>query len=71
MLAHYNELKDTQEALQDAETQSLNAGNAWLDALAGNGPPRLPYLKEQGRLQEKPKVVHVSAKQRRAYLNGK
>jgi hypothetical protein len=70
MLAHYNELKDTQEALADPETQSLNANNSWLDALAGHGPQPLPYLKEQGRLKEKPKKVHVSAKQRRAYLNG-
>lgn len=70
MWTHTNELKNTQETLANPETRSLNAGNTWLDALSGNGPSRIPYLKEEGRLREKPKTVRVSAKQRRAYLNG-
>jgi hypothetical protein len=70
MLTRYNELKDTidEEALE--QNQSLNEGNQWLNHLQG-GPQNKPYLKVEGRLKKKPKVIHVSARQRRAYSNGK
>jgi hypothetical protein len=49
-----------------AETEQLNSGNAWLQHLQG-GKAGIPYLKKEGRLKKKPKVIHVSAKQRRIF----
>lgn len=52
------------------EVREINSGNEWLDFLE-RGVPKTPYLKAEGRLKKKPKVIHVSTKQRRVWNGGK
>ena len=60
--------KTTQARLDHiSETEEINKGNEWLSFVQG-GQPKMPYLKEVGRLKKKPKTRHVSAGQRRVHL---
>jgi hypothetical protein len=55
-----------QQQVHNAETEEINSGNEWLAYLNGD-KPKTPYLKSVGRLKKRPKVIHVSARQRRIY----
>jgi hypothetical protein len=49
--------------------EQMNGGNAWLKHLQG-GPKGRPYLEVEGKKRVKPKVLHISANQRRVHLSG-
>jgi hypothetical protein len=51
------------------EIEQINEGNEWLEFL-NSGEKKTPYLKKAGRLKKRPKVMHISAKQRRIYQDG-
>ena len=62
--------KITQQQLDlERETEQINANNEWM-AYVNGGPPKTPYLKSVGRLKKRPKVVHISSRQRRIFIDG-